>query len=163
MRITTSGRTVKKHRAGYLATAGAVFMVAAGATLLGVTPAAAATCSQASCTGKDPETTGCSSADTYTSEWVGLSTGAGLELRHSKGCHVWWARFNEDIVDCCFPDFTMKIERQLKTPYGYYDVDVYKKSVTVNHPNTAWTAMVENSSDDRVRACVGSTCTSWHY
>ena len=153
----------------------ALLMPLAVATVVSATPASAASCSGSSCTGKDPSATGCASSGSVTTTQGVWNGDLSVELRHSSGCGTFWARMTLSDSNCCFAMQAM-VERQLKTPYGYYDANVYYRSVlpAAGGPGTWWTAMVPNTSDDRTRACYrlgtdsnnpkwsGWSCTGWH-
>lgn len=67
-------------------------VLAAGSLLALATPASAAGCYGASCTGRDPQAMGCSSgARTLDSFPVG---GVLFELRYSPACNAAWTRAN---------------------------------------------------------------------
>lgn len=155
--------------------AAALLAPTAAVTALGASPAREASCSGSSCTGKDPDATGCDTAGTVKTVQGVYANDIGYELRHSSGCGTFWARMTLDDSNCCFA-MEVKVERQLWTPYGYTDDGVYTYTVkpAAGGPGQWWTKMVANTSDDRTRACYragtdsespawGSWgCTGWH-
>jgi hypothetical protein len=70
-------------------------LVAGTITVLGpVASASAATCFGSSCTGKDPQASGCSDVNTKTLDHISLSTYGSdyVELRYSPTCHAAWVK-----------------------------------------------------------------------
>lgn len=143
--------------------AGLVTTVIAGVAM--VSPANAASCHGSSCTGKDPSSTGCdSSGFVYNMEYRYLGQDMSLQLRRSSGCDVYWARVINDTSKCC-GTYEIKIQQQLRSPYGWYDWHVYFTHPYYGDTGHFWTRMVGDKStgDVRTRACFGgSSCTGWY-
>lgn len=157
----------------------AVMMIGVcGVAVTRAEPAQAASCFQTSCAGKNPSTAGC--ATTWTPREMSLHQGRyTLQLRYSAGCYAFWGRIVRDDCDLIQGFAWLRVQRQLRTPYGWSQTHRYfriQSSIPCNG-GTGWTYMVPNStpSDDRFRAChsgaVASshtgvpesswTCTSW--
>jgi Protein of unknown function (DUF2690) len=60
------------------------------ATLLGAQPSMAASCSGSGCSGKNPQTEGCSSGAVTKKEYSDQYE--TIEIRYSSTCRAWWAR-----------------------------------------------------------------------
>jgi hypothetical protein len=124
-------------------------------------PAFTASCSGSTCQGKDPNSTGCSSGavnlqgPVYYVRNAG-STDLALSIRKNATCNARWVRLTIDSVDNNDgTGYTIKIQRQIYTPYGYKDNGVYTKRIYAFGTGKYWTAMVKNTNDDRVRMCMG--------
>jgi Protein of unknown function (DUF2690) len=122
-------------------------------------PALAASCYYTSCTGKNPQTTGCSTTAgnplwSKTYDGYGGPQSQTLQLRRSSGCRAYWARGIRD--DCAYPVYTyLRVEQQLWTPYGYYDErNQYKQMNVTCNGGTDWTNMIQDDNDDRTQVCI---------
>lgn len=143
----------------------AMFTVTTGAIAVTGTPAIAASCSGATCIGKDPKSTGCQTGATA-KETVYVATGAGTisyNLVYSPSCHAYWALF---ISNYTIATATTKIivEKQCFND-GYYSCGTYSKIGPISSIDRVWTAMVASlSSTERFRACdIDDTqCTAWY-
>jgi hypothetical protein len=131
----------------------------------GTLPAdAAPSCHGGTCTGKNPQTQGCSSgAVTVRTGYIWLHDnvydGTPIELRYSPSaaCRALWGRVH---VDDRWNEVTVSIERKADVPnattYRYtasgFDGDIY-------------TAMFSRESHYSYRACLseveGTGCTTW--
>jgi hypothetical protein len=133
-------------------------------------PAAAASCSGSTCTGKDPHSTGCDASGVYTRKIrynVGVD-GATLELRHSTTCKAFWTRFTDD--DNIWGSWDIQIKEhvwsnnlqvwQLSRQYTSY----------AGFSGVHWTPMISALSGRRYYACADPRatggrqweCTSWY-
>jgi hypothetical protein len=140
-------------------------LVLACAGMLATAPtAAAATCYESSCVGKNPHTTGCD-ADAFTVNSVYFDNyQIRVDLRHSRVCNTRWARVTDDDPD---PTNTYRLTatRQLWSPYGWYNQRVawgIIDGIGDYDSYVGWTDMNLNSGDDRHRACSWDVCTDWH-
>lgn len=149
----------------------AALAVALVALVAPASPALAASCVNAGCTGKDPSSTGCSSdAIRLPGSYKDVYTGANpvsVEVRQSATCSARWSRVTIDNeLTCCIPVY-LSVERQLYTPYGYSRTHYYVKKILAGQAGQFWTNMVDNTADDRFRACYGindatpDLCGAW--
>jgi hypothetical protein len=142
------------------------------ALLVDAGPALASSCYGTGCTGKDPQTYACNTtagSPVYSLTYPSYGGEQTMQLRWSWGCSSWWARSIRN--DCAYPVTSyVRIERQIWTPYGYYDANNYYARMTNCNGGTNWTLMVPDTSDDRVRVCHAysmsgptnpATITSW--
>ena len=139
-------------------------------------PALAASCSGSTCQGKNPNSNGCSSdavtlqGPVYYLHDIG-TTDLALSIRGSKACNARWVRLKIDAaINTHGIGYTIKIQRQVRTPYGYFDSGVYTKQILPFGEGQYWTPMVKNTNDDRIRMCMGTGtrteslgCKSWIY
>lgn len=143
----------------------AVLLSAAGmAAVVAPGSPAFAACSGTGCNGLDPSSSGCSATGSTVAGSTNYQSSFGIEQRRSSGCKARWTRLTIDDATptCCVP-INIRIQRQLKTPYGWYDANVYTKKVAAGKEGQFWTPMVGDTSDDRTRSCWGlnTSSTDW--
>jgi hypothetical protein len=139
-------------------------------------PPAAAACSGSGCNGLNPSGN-CSA--TSTPQELFFAGEITLQLRYSSTCRAFWGRA---IADNCgdhpWPMY-VRVQRQLYTPYGYYDTHVYYSGQVSCAGSPQWTPMVGNYDSDRQRSCFAFSpdgraprsmpedwwflCTDWQY
>ena len=135
-----------------------VALVVAGGTVVTTSPASAASCPSAgsSCTGWDPQSTGCSSSGASTLESFYHGGSGKVELRYSSGCHAAWTRF------------TSTDDKGGKISIESDDGIEYQVNLAGYTGEVKWTRMIDFSK--RVRACHFAyyggqalwACSGWH-
>lgn len=125
--------------------------------VLPASPALAASCYNSTCEGLDPHATGC---DTNVQEpWANWNPPPGsgswsVQLHYSVNCRTGWARMQIDnYLPTCCASTSVRIDRLVYSPYGYYSGSSYYKTVGAGVEGTYWTAMVTASYNDKIRAC----------
>jgi hypothetical protein len=109
-------------------------------------------CWENSCTGLSPTAQGCTATSTPGNPTIGNQY--TIQLRWSAGCWTYWARAKQGTCSGS-PIVYARMQRQLWTPYGYYDANVYYSGHVPCNGNYAVTAMVGDvSTGYRYRACV---------
>jgi hypothetical protein len=122
-------------------------------------------CSGTSCNGLWPDKTqDCSTANSQLTTPFNytMSDTFTFQVRRSYYCQAAWGRFIED--DCGWPNslhWWLRIESQLKTPYGYYGIGTQTRNMWnltgTCDGGSAWTKMVPAHANTRVRLCFAST------
>nr|BFE74663.1 hypothetical protein GCM10020092_079640 [Actinoplanes digitatis] len=103
-------------------------LLAAGAILAAGSPASAISCSGNNCSGKNPDSTGCSTASAYTQTTANAGYGDwNLELRRSNQCDSYWARVT-GYHQVAYVGATISVDRR----YNYNGYMTYQ-SVHVDH------------------------------
>ncbi|GID93909.1 hypothetical protein Adi01nite_33210 [Amorphoplanes digitatis] len=139
-------------------------LLAAGAILAAGSPASAISCSGNNCSGKNPDSTGCSTASAYTQTTANAGYGDwNLELRRSNQCDSYWARVT-GYHQVAYVGATISVDRR----YNYNGYMTYQ-SVHVDHGQAlAYTNMWGRLAGYSVRACLsfdqglGTVCTGWY-
>jgi hypothetical protein len=131
-----------------------------GGVVVGPASPAHASCWENSCTGLSPTAQGCSATSTRGGRTIGNQY--TIQLRWSAGCWTYWARAKQGTCSAS-PIVYARMQRQLLTPYGYYDVNVYYSGQVPCNGNYAVTAMVGDvSTGYRYRACVAFAYDARH-
>jgi hypothetical protein len=100
-----------------------------------------------------------------------------VTMRQNSACSQRWTRLTIDVSCGSCPGTSVRIERQLRTPYGYYRTHNYVRTVGGGAEGYWETTKTPNTSDDRHISCwrlavwngsawvpSGSeTCTPWIY
>jgi hypothetical protein len=167
---------MRLKRALLRATAALVAIVGIGAATVAVqSPAFAATCSGSGCTGKDPQTTGCSAKVTTPASKTSGSPSQmfTLQLRYSTICNTYWARGVRG--DCLAPVIGtpyLAIREWVYSQQHWLLNRVYYKRITAYcDGGTNWTLQIYRGAGGRsYEACHGaafgstdpSTITNWY-
>jgi hypothetical protein len=125
-----------------------------GGVVLGPASPALASCWENSCNGLSPTAQGCSAASTPGNRTI--SDTYTIQLRWSSGCWAYWARAKQATCYSGSPIAYARMQRQLWSPYGYYDTNVYYSGQVPCDGNYAVTSMVGDVAGNgyRYRACV---------
>ncbi|WP_061298292.1 DUF2690 domain-containing protein [Herbidospora cretacea] len=152
---------LRRLLAALTATATALFLI----PVLTSSPSAAAqalACSYNSCTGQNPTAHGCNA--TLTPEEMFLHGMYTVQLRYSAPCSAFFARVVRDDCSLIQGMAWVKVERQIRSPYGWYTShNMYRvQSGVPCNGGTGWSYMVPNNiaTDDRFRACFSNYITT---
>ncbi|MDT5040601.1 MAG: hypothetical protein QOE51_1586 [Actinoplanes sp.] len=157
-----------------------VLALVTGGVLVAAQPSLAASCSGSACTGKNPSSTGCSTAGASVKKEVS-SPNYTYQLRYSSTCKAFWARtIRDDLAEGQCPFIYTKVVQQ-KYVYSQPDGDYEWLTKTVEYETshsiqcdggTQFTYMIADSTSDRYQACFvtaysttrpgsGWNCTGW--
>jgi len=123
--------------------------------LSAASPADAASCYASSCTGLDPNATGCASSaiTVYTVNHVGTWGTGVLELRFSLACASAWAKISDDG------------KANANNIIVSNNAGAWEASIVNQVGGSAYTDMVDDLGSIESQACVhgpGSACTGWY-
>ncbi len=113
---------------------------------------------QPGCDGLDPQSSGCASSG-VTTPWAdgNPSPGSGswsVQSKYNIGCRSAWTKITiDDYLPTCCGSITVRIDRLVWTPYGYYSGSSYYKTVGAGLEGSWWTPMVTAAYGDQIRAC----------
>jgi hypothetical protein len=162
---------------------GVVLLLATGGLVVWGQPSMAATCSGSTCSGKNPQTAGCSPSGVtkLSKTWDEQTT---AEIRYSSTCKAWWARVRTDTPDpTCVVWAQLKQQKWMHSPEdgtNEWLTTSVMRLVTPHYANCqgeqTWSYMIPDaSSNDRYNVCVTwttsptivpsddayDTCTAW--
>ncbi len=150
-------------------------LAATGGVAVAVAPASpafAASCYESSCEGKDPHSTGCDSS--VSDRWANWNPPPGasswsVELRYSSTCRAEWTKITvDDYQATCCSAITVRTDRLVYTPYGYYSGPSHSKTVNAGLEGSWWTVMTVSGPQDKFRSCyywapMGDySCSPWY-
>jgi Protein of unknown function (DUF2690) len=119
------------------------------------TAALAASCWQSSCTGKDPNSTGCGNDATDAvppNQYWGRSF--SVSLRRSNACSARWTRLIiDDWQPTCCSSIRILVVRQQWTLGNWYTANVETKLVGPGINGRFWTPMTPKMGTDRHQFC----------
>jgi hypothetical protein len=131
-----------------------------GAVVAPASPAMAVGCTGSGCVGKDPQSNGCSTGAVgvgtvhfFLPGSSSSSSDVSIQLRKSASCKARWARV---VIDTgTWSTYEIQVDRQISTPYGWYDQNKQKRGLAALAEGTYWTPMVQDAASDRFRVCIG--------
>jgi hypothetical protein len=151
----------KKGWALTLARTATVLLVGlAGVATVAPSPAYAASCGGDSCSGRDPQASGCSPGAYDVGGTQHWEDRFSYSMRKSDTCNARWGRLVWEKYSGFTATLEIESQRYVQGP-GWLPKD--SQTVTYHGPGTYWTHMVADGSEDRFRLCSGSSCQAWVY
>jgi hypothetical protein len=135
----------------FIRSATALAVLAVGGTVALAVPAAAATCTRSGCTGKDPQSTRCSSYANVGATRYDQDSGAiTTQFRYNNTCHAGWARITVDSFGSIWRRVYVREYTGAKKYVRGYSANIGAAS---NYSLTRWTKMLSLTNGHYYRAC----------